>query len=130
GVAGWRGAVDCMAEQGDPRGEFMQVQLAREDEALPKAQRAALQKQEASLLKKHEKDWLSALASVTVDAEPVPYWPGGKLAQRPPVAHRFARGWLSWLEFLNLTVTEPRALAQPPQPPPLRHLPPHHTDPA
>jgi uncharacterized protein (TIGR02996 family) len=114
--------ADYLAEQGDPRGEFMQVQLALEDESLPMTQRAALHKQEANLLKKHEKDWLGALASVTVDAEPEPYWPGGKLSQRPPVAHRFARGWLSRLEFHNLTVDQARALARAPQARLLREL--------
>src|SRR5829696_267111 len=89
-LAGWCAYADYLAEQGDPRGEFMQVQIALEDESLPKARRAALKKQEAALLKKHEKDWLGPLAAVTVDAEPVTFWEGtGKEGRRAPVAHRF-----------------------------------------
>ncbi|HTU21133.1 MAG TPA: WGR domain-containing protein [Gemmataceae bacterium] len=107
--------ADYLMEQNDPRGEFIQVQIALEDESLSRTARAALKKQEAALLKKHEKDWLGSLAAVTVDAEPVPFWDGGKQGQRTPVAHRFSRGWLSRLEFHNLTVSQARALAQAPQ---------------
>jgi uncharacterized protein (TIGR02996 family) len=115
--------ADYLMEQNDPRGEFMQVQIALEDESLSRAARAALKKQEAALLKKHEKDWLGPLAAVTVDAETVPFWEGsGKQGQRTPVAHRFARGWLSRLEFHNLTVGQARALAQASQARLLREL--------
>jgi hypothetical protein len=44
-------------EQGDPRGEFMQVQMALEKEGLSKAERQKVAQQEAALLKKHEKEW-------------------------------------------------------------------------
>jgi uncharacterized protein (TIGR02996 family) len=114
--------ADYLQEQGDPRGEFMQVQIALEDESLSRAARAALKKQEAALLKKHEKDWLGPLAAVTVDAEQVPFWDGGKQGQRAPVAHRFTRGWLSRLTFHNLTVGQARALAQASQARLLREL--------
>jgi uncharacterized protein (TIGR02996 family) len=107
----WGAFADYLAERGDPRGEFMQVQLALENESLPKAQRDTLKKKEAELLKKHERAWLGPLAAVTVDADPVPHWVGTKKAKRMPVAHRFARGWLSRLEFHNLTVDQARALA-------------------
>ena len=68
----------------------MQIQIALEDESLPKAKRTALKKQEASLLEKHEHDWLGPLTAVTVDAEPVGYWTGpGKQATRAPVSSPF-----------------------------------------
>jgi len=104
--------ADYLYEQGDPRGEFMQVQIALEDESRSPAERTALKKQEAKLLKQYEKDWLGSLAAITVDAESVPFWAGGKERQRAPVAHRFARGWLSRLEFHRLTVGQARVLAQ------------------
>ncbi len=105
--------ADYLMEQGDPRGEFMQVQIALEDESLSSAARTALKKREADLLKKHEKDWLGSLAAVTVDAQPVELWRrSGKREQRSPVAYRFTRGWLSRLEFHNLTVNQARALAK------------------
>ena len=104
--------ADYLVEQGDPRGEFMQVQSALEDESLSRATRADLKKREAELLKKHEKDWLGPLAAVILDAEQIPFWDGHKQGKRAPVAYRFSRGWLSRLEFHNLTVGQARALAQ------------------
>jgi uncharacterized protein (TIGR02996 family) len=123
-VAGWCAYADYLAERGDPRGELMQVQLALENESLPKTERDALKKREASLLKKHEHDWLGPLAAVSVDAEPVPFWMGtsGKQGKRSPVLHRFARGRLGRLEFHNLTVDQARALAKAPQARLLREL--------
>jgi len=114
--------ADYLMEQSDPRGEFMQVQIALEDESLSKTARTPLKKREAALLKKHEKDWLGSLAAVTMDAESVAFWNGGQQGQRAPVAHRFSRGWLSRLEFHRLTVAQARALAQSPQARLLREL--------
>lgn len=113
---------DYLMEQNDPRGEFIQVQIALEDESLARAARAALKKKEAVLLKKHERDWLGPLAAVTVDAEPVSFWEGSKQAKRVPVAHRFTRGWLNRIEFHDLTVNQARALAQASQARLLREL--------
>jgi uncharacterized protein (TIGR02996 family) len=109
--AGWHAFADYLAERGEPRGEFMQVQIALENESLSKAGRDALKKEEARLLKKHQREWLGPLAACTVDAEPVTFW-RGKQVKGAPVAHRFARGWLSRLAFHDLTVAEARALAQ------------------
>lgn len=60
--AGWCAYADWLVEHGDPRGEFMQTQLALEDEARPKTERDALRKKEADLLKRYEKQWLGTLA--------------------------------------------------------------------
>jgi uncharacterized protein (TIGR02996 family) len=60
--AGWCAYADWLVEHGDPRGEFMQVQLALEDESRPKSERDALKKKEEALLKKYEKQWLGTLA--------------------------------------------------------------------
>jgi uncharacterized protein (TIGR02996 family) len=121
-VGSWGVYGDYLSEQGDPRGEFMLVQIALEDESQPKAKRESLKKEEAKLLKAHEKDWLGPLAAFTVDADPVPFWNAGKEGKHSPVAHGFARGWLSRLEFHNLTVAQARALAQSPQARLLREL--------
>jgi uncharacterized protein (TIGR02996 family) len=114
--------ADWLVEQGDPRGEFMQVQILLENESLTKAQRDELKKNEAALLAKHERDWLGPLAAITMDAELVPYWQGSNQGKRAPIAHRFVRGWLGRLEFHNLTVGQARALAQAPQARLLREL--------
>jgi uncharacterized protein (TIGR02996 family) len=121
-LAGWCAYADYLTERGDPRGEIMQVQIALENESLPKGQRQSLKKKEAELLKKHERDLLGPLAAFTVDAEPVSHWDGSSQATRAPVTHRFARGRLSRLEFHNLTVGQARALAKTPQARLLREL--------
>jgi uncharacterized protein (TIGR02996 family) len=104
--------ADFLAERGDPRGEFMQAQIALENESQGKTQREALKKKEAALLKKHERGWLGPLSAFTLDAEPEPFWRGGAQAKSAPVGHRFVRGWLSRLKFHRLTVNQARALAQ------------------
>ena len=65
---------------------------------------------------------LGPLAAVTLDAEPAAYWDGGKQGTRPPVAHQFALGWLSRLEFHQLTVNQARALSKSPDARLLREL--------
>jgi uncharacterized protein (TIGR02996 family) len=120
--AGWCAYADYLAEGGDPRGEFMQVQIALENEALSRAERDALKKEEANLLAKHQREWLGPLAAFTLDAEPVPFWDGAKQATWKPLTHQFARGWLSRLEFHGLTVALARALAAAPQARLLREL--------
>jgi uncharacterized protein (TIGR02996 family) len=110
----WRAFADFLAEQDDPRGEFMQVQIALEDESVPAAERKKLQTREKALLKKHEQDWLGPLAAVTLDAEKVPYWNGRKQSTRAPVGHSFRRGWLSRVEFHDLRVDQARVLAKSP----------------
>jgi uncharacterized protein (TIGR02996 family) len=69
--------ADYLHEQGDPRGEFIQVQLALEDPRRPAAERKALQQREKELLRQHRGVWLGALA---------PFVSGQDF--------RFARGWL------------------------------------
>ncbi len=121
-VAGWCAYADYLSEHGDPRGEFMQVQLALENESLPPAERQNLKTREAELLKKHERDWLGPLAAFILDAESVPFFNGREQSKRTPVGHRFARGWLSRLEFHRLTVGQARAFANVPHARLLREL--------
>jgi uncharacterized protein (TIGR02996 family) len=121
-LAGWGAYADYLMEQGDPRGEFMATQIALEDETRSAAERKKLKKKEEDLLKKHEKEWLGALAAVTMDAESVSYWDGAKEKKRAPVAHQFTRGWLGRLVFHDLTVNQARALAKSPEARLLREL--------
>src|SRR5207249_2522467 len=55
--------ADLLTEQGDPRGEFIQVQLALEDESRPAKERRELQQRERDLLHAHAR---------TADGLPVP----------------------------------------------------------
>lgn len=57
--------ADHLLEQGDPRGEFIQVQLALEDPARSPAQRETLRRREAELLQQHQRRPGSARRSPT-----------------------------------------------------------------
>jgi uncharacterized protein (TIGR02996 family) len=104
-VAGWCAYADYLSEHGDPRGEFMQVQIALEDERRPAAEREGLKKREAELLKKHERDWLGPIAPFLLDPKPPRYeW------RTETITFRFRRGWLSELEIPRLGVEFTRAL--------------------
>jgi hypothetical protein len=83
----------------------MQVQLALENESLPRDERKTLQTREKALLKKHEAEWLGTLAPLLLDQKPP------KREWRPStIGYRFRRGWLSELEVPNLGVEFTRAL--------------------
>jgi uncharacterized protein (TIGR02996 family) len=110
--AGWCAYADFLAEKGDPRGEFMQTQIALEDEKRPKAERDALKKKEAALLKEHEKEWVgdwaddpNAKASTDEWSPPDEEW----------VPYRFTRGVLSAIEIGELTVGLARKIVKAPQ---------------
>jgi uncharacterized protein (TIGR02996 family) len=68
-IAGYAAYADWLQEQSDPRGEFIAVQLALEDESRPKAERKKLQAREAELLKAHEREWLGELAPHLLDPD-------------------------------------------------------------
>jgi uncharacterized protein (TIGR02996 family) len=103
--------ADHLMEQGDPLGEFVQVQLALEDPARPAKERKQLQKRERALLKEHRDAWLGALASVLDLAPPYPSDTAG-----------FARGWLDQLIIESLNPQLARAMVQEPRTRLLRRL--------
>lgn len=108
--------ADWLSDQGDPRGEFIQVQLALEDPKVPAAERKSLQKKEQALFKKHGREWLGELAGWVLDRK--------KRGDSPPCKceYRFVRGWLDTLEADNFTVDFCRTLARAPQTRLLRRL--------
>jgi uncharacterized protein (TIGR02996 family) len=100
--------ADYLQEQGDPRGEFISVQLALEDEGRPAAERERLQKRERALLKEHRARFLGRMA---------PFF-----RRNGESRYRFARGWLDTLDITFLSVHHARALAHAPETRLLRHL--------
>jgi uncharacterized protein (TIGR02996 family) len=102
--------ADYLQEQGDPRGEFIQVQLELEDESKTAAQRKKLKQREAALLKAHEAEWLGDLA-------PHLLMPAPKKASYGDVkySYQFCRGWLDTLEATFYEFDFGRALARAPQ---------------
>jgi uncharacterized protein (TIGR02996 family) len=102
--------ADYLQEQGDPRGEFIQVQLALEDPKRSAAERKQLQKREQQLFQKHGREWLGELAPYLIDNQqeekrqdwqPDTTW-----------VFQFRRGWLDSLELTNYRVAFTRILAR------------------
>jgi uncharacterized protein (TIGR02996 family) len=109
--AGWCAYADYLVEQGDPRGEFMQTQIALEDEKLPKTERAELQKKEKALLKKHEKQWVGGWARLlgTTSSD------SGQIDPTGGATYAFERGVLTTINIGSLTVARARALVAAPE---------------
>jgi uncharacterized protein (TIGR02996 family) len=91
--------ADHLHEQGDPRGEFIQIQLALEQPTIGAAARKPLQKREEELLAAHQREWLGPMAAFWLDEE-VTDW------QRQ-IGHfnqlTWRRGWIDTLRIQNLS---------------------------
>jgi uncharacterized protein (TIGR02996 family) len=105
-VANYAAYADWLTEQGDPRGEFIQVQLALEDETRPAAERAALQERENELQERHEEEWLGPLTPHLLS-----YYDD---TGRPWSEHRWQRGFLASLRVQCFTTRFAQMLATAP----------------
>jgi uncharacterized protein (TIGR02996 family) len=103
--------ADWLSEQGDPRGELIQVQLALEDPGRSVDERKRLQQREQELLRAHARAWLGELAPFLLDQKPKKKRTWNDLR----CEYRFARGWLDALEANSYTVAFTRTLARSPQ---------------
>src|SRR5215210_6366323 len=59
--------ADLLAEQGDPRGEYIQLHLALENKDQSPRLRAEWAQRAHRLLQAHQRDWLGALAPFLLD---------------------------------------------------------------
>ncbi len=105
--------ADYLMEQGDPRGELIQAQLAQEDRRRPAKERAQLRERENELLKQHGREWLGDLGRFLVGE-----WSG----EDKPYHYQFARGWLDMVRVLPSPDAVLVALARSPQARLLRRL--------
>jgi uncharacterized protein (TIGR02996 family) len=116
--------ADYLQEQGDPRGEFIRVQLALEDESVPTAERQNLRQRERELLHAHQSEWLGELAPLLLGtageqralfaAELLPGY-GDRLdytTQNMHFRHAWSRGWLDRFECDNIGVEMARQLGR------------------
>jgi uncharacterized protein (TIGR02996 family) len=113
-LAAHRAYADLLAEQGDPCGDFIAVQLALEDGAPPAEARARLQQREQALLAEHGRAWLGAgLASYLIDnrVDDLPDYYARRY-QRGKLS--FARGWLDRLQIRFLSPALAAVLADSP----------------
>jgi uncharacterized protein (TIGR02996 family) len=99
--------ADFLDEQGDPRGEFIRVQLQLEDNSRSSSERDKLRKREQELLKTHAKTWLGELADVLLRKR-------RKSDSNLIGTCDFARGWLDNVQVESYTVAFTRLLAQSP----------------
>jgi uncharacterized protein (TIGR02996 family) len=83
--------ADHLAEQGDPRGELIQIQLALEDESRKPAERKRLRAREEELLTLHGHQWLGETGRFL--------W-GKWCGPDKPWRYSFARGWLDTVRVL------------------------------
>jgi uncharacterized protein (TIGR02996 family) len=115
-LASFMAYADWLSEQDDPslraRGEFIQVQLALEDEGKPAAQRKKLQKRERELLQAHQDDWVGEWAALARKDGPEGR---GQLDFTGPEPFRFVRGCLAEVTVGELTAACARALVRAPQ---------------
>jgi uncharacterized protein (TIGR02996 family) len=108
--------ADWLGQAGNPRGEFIQVQLALEEPERPADERKALQKREKALLKAHAREWLGGLADFLIGRQ------GEEESDSEDYEFQFARGWLDSIRVTELSVAFARALVKAPQARLLRRL--------
>jgi uncharacterized protein (TIGR02996 family) len=119
--------ADWLSEQDDPkdraRGEFIQVQLALEDESRPAAERRKLRVTESRLLEKHQREWLGELAPFLLDEYATPEEEQADVPAGVRVkAFQFRRGWLDQLHLAHLSLSLARVLRRAPAAGLLREL--------
>jgi uncharacterized protein (TIGR02996 family) len=95
--------ADLLLEEGDPRGELIEVQLALDEPGLPDAERDRLSAREDELIEDHAEDWLGSLAEELLDpdddeADGRP-WSGAFDGRR----FRLRYGWLDGVQIPQLT---------------------------
>jgi uncharacterized protein (TIGR02996 family) len=114
--------ADYLHEEGDPRGDFIQTQLALEDPGCTGHARSRLQQREKELLDAHQREWLGALAPRILDEE---------LSERRQMEGsgsrvRWSRGWLEEVYLWWVGLAEARALVRCPKARMLQRLDLHH----
>jgi uncharacterized protein (TIGR02996 family) len=104
--------ADWLMEQGDPRGEFSQVQLALEDAKLAPSRRKKAESRCKELLEAHTRTWLGGLAEFLLDQKDVDDYARQQFGGN---TLGFRRGWLSEIHISRLTVAFARALVRAPE---------------
>jgi uncharacterized protein (TIGR02996 family) len=122
-VSHYAAYADWLSEQGDPRGEFMAVQLSLEDSAHSSRELERLRTREKELLDAHQEQWLGPLAPFLLHENTLVGHPeDSDDQQRPNYEWRFERGFLSSLTVRYLSVPTARAIRDDPATAFLREL--------
>jgi uncharacterized protein (TIGR02996 family) len=91
--------ADLLIEEGDPRGEYIRLQLAAEDRDQPADRLRAMEQQAFELRQKHETEWLGPLADAS--SRRMARTVGDMVAENVGVT--FRRGWVHRIEVGRLT---------------------------
>jgi uncharacterized protein (TIGR02996 family) len=92
--------ADLLIEEGDPRGEYVRLELALEDAGLSADERADLTRRAADLRGRHERDWLGSLYHlVDPAADSMTTLRRAVIGDRSPVRVTWRRGWLDAVTF-------------------------------
>jgi len=95
--------ADLLIEQGDPRGDYVRLQLALEDRQQPLERLRAMEQEAFELSQRHEAAWLGPLAGhVNVVAWGNPRGTSVEV-RRPNVEFTMRRGWLNEVRVRNLS---------------------------
>ena len=110
-VAARSAFADCLVEQGDPRGELIQIQEMLQDESLARERRKELQSREKTLVETHQHEWLGTLGPI-LTPNPMVRHPEEWNREVPNYQYRFAGGFLDSLHITWLALPLARALRQ------------------
>lgn len=97
--------ADLLIEEGDPRGEFVRLQLALEDRDQPADRLHAMQQGADELVRRHAAEWLGPLAPFVAD---------DRRGAGPAVGLDWRRGWIDLIEVEALTDPLRAAVAEEP----------------
>ena len=104
--------ADLLAEQGDPRGDYIRLQLALEDRHQPVERLRAMEQEAFELSQRHQAEWLGPLAAhanIVAWGNPT----GTRVTvQRPNVEFTMRRGWLNEVRIRNLSSEVQDALVE------------------
>src|SRR5688500_2519471 len=89
--------ADLLAEEGDPRGEYIQLQLALENRDQSPRLLAEWRERSHRLLQAHQRDWLGDLAPFLLDRKRSTVEP-----DRPNIDYSWNRGWLAELDVQDV----------------------------
>jgi uncharacterized protein (TIGR02996 family) len=114
-VAAWSAYADYLSKRGDPRGEFMRVQGALEDENVSAAERKKLRNREKALLEAHEREWVGDWADLVPAPTETESPYSGQVNHTGGRRYEFKRGLLTTVNFGALTVAAARAFVKAPE---------------
>ncbi len=104
--------ADLLTEQGDPRGDYVRLQLALEDRHQPVERLRAMEQEAFELSQRHQAEWLGTLAdhaNVTAWGNPL----GTRVTvERPNVEFTMRRGWLNEVRVRTLSSEVQDALVE------------------